>query len=403
MAVTKPFLSSSQIAKIVKALEVQGAELVRNSAGQYGIDYDGGHATLSLNSPDRAQIFGCRRKVKALGLWWPLDPQVVEKHDDAPQEEALEALAPPPGYREDGTRIEDEAEKPVTMNTNTHKGAIPVSQALENITPEVAELFLSTMEHNRRLSDQRVNYLSKQMLDDLWVFDGSPIKFNVDGELVDGQHRLWAVIESGKTFKFLVVRGVPRQAMATMDTGKSRSFSDILTLEDATLTQITAIAAVINVLYRWDVGLRGSALVSGHSNNVVPNAVLLDYFRENRERVIEVTREANSLHHKVRGITTTALAVAIWVFSAIDEADSQYFFLRLSDGMGLQEGNPILALRSYISRVVAQSLNGRQSVPVDLAVALMLKAWNAYRTGDEIKILSYRRGGSNPEQFPVPQ
>lgn len=402
MATTQPFLNDQQVAKIVKALEAQGAVLERNSVGQYGIDYDGGHATLSLRSPDKAQVFGCRRKVKQLGLWWPLDEQVVQKRDDAPvEEEALEPLAPPPGYRADGTRIEED--RPVTVNTNTHKGAIPVSQALENITPEVAELFLSTMEHNRKLSSQRVSYLAKQMKDGLWVFDGSPIKFNVDGELVDGQHRLWAVIESQKTFKFLVVRGVPREAMATMDTGKTRSFSDILVLEDASLMNVPSVASAINIIYRWEIGMRGSAMRTGHATNVVPNGILLDYFRDNKERLIEVARDGSTLSKKLRGITSSATSLCLWVLEAIDEGDSQYFFLRLADGIGLPEGSPILALRNYIQRVIASSPGNRQSIPVDLAVALVFKAWNAYREGNELQVMSFRRGGANPEQFPVPQ
>jgi len=33
---------------------------------------------------------------------------------------------------------------------------------------------------------------------------------------------------------------------------------------------------------------------------------------------------------------------------------------------------------------------------------VMLKAWNAWREGREVKILAWKRGGANPERFPIP-
>ena len=125
-----------------------------------------------------------------------------------------------------------------------------VTTEVEEITPVRAEQYLDTMRANRKLSSQRVSQLANQMREGLWVFDGSPIRFNEDGELVDGQHRMWAIIESERPAEFLVLRGVNRKAMATMDTGKSRSFSDILGLNNPGLTDVTTVAAFVQLLWR---------------------------------------------------------------------------------------------------------------------------------------------------------
>lgn len=33
----------------------------------------------------------------------------------------------------------------------------------------------------------------------------------------------------------------------------------------------------------------------------------------------------------------------------------------------------------------------------------LIKAWNAWRDGRELKILGWKRGGAKPEPFPIPR
>jgi len=68
--------------------------------------------------------------------------------------------------------------------------------------------------------------------------------------------------------------------------------------------------------------------------------------------------------------------------------------------VNLAEDSSILALRNYMSRAIAAT--SRSKITADLAVALTIKAWNAYREGDPVRALSYRRGGASPETFPTP-
>lgn len=270
------------------------------------------------------------------------------------------------------------------------------------ITPAIAEAFLNTMKHNRKLSTRNVTNLAEQMKTGLWKYDESPIRFNEEGNLIDGQHRMWALIEAEYSAEFLVLTGIEQAAMATMDTGKRRSFSDILSLEDGDIPQITSVAAATQAAYRWENGGRGSGLTAGGGTTSVPNAVLLEFFRDNRQRLIDVTRLANSATKRVRGLSQSTLALAYWVLEGIDAADAVYFFDHLASGVGLNEGSPILALRGYLERAT-QGADLRAKLPLDLGLALVIKAWNAYREGSPIRVMTYRRGGSNPEAFPTPK
>lgn len=275
-----------------------------------------------------------------------------------------------------------------------------ITHVMEKIGPERAEQILETNTKNRKLSSSRVTHFANQMKDGAWNFDGTPVRIDDKGDLVDGQHRLWAIVESGTTQDFLVVRGVDEASMATMDTGKSRSFADILSLHDRNATQIVALSAAIAILYRWEQGKRGSALApASNPSSQVPYPKLIAFYDANREKIQRVTNQGRRISSK-KGLGGPTGALAVWVLSEINLEDALYFFDRIRDGIGLGPNHPILTLRNWLSK---QKSTPGPSAPVEVQVAYLFKAWNAFRRGDEMKNLSWRRGGHSPEAFPVPE
>jgi hypothetical protein len=401
-------LSNREIVAVVEGLRGQGATVTNIAGERYKVTHGGHMVALSLGTSDRQQLMGAIAKVRRLSLRWPLDRESAPK----PKQTSTAAGDIDPAAVEAARIRAEQAEAALAADRTgapspTIKGAESLNttqQSIELVTPEVAEKWLETMAHNRKLSSRNVSYLARQMRDGLWVFDGSPIRFNDDGELVDGQHRLWALIEAEYSAEFLVIRGLSNQAMPTMDTGKSRSFADILAISDSSLVDVNNLSGVTGVIYRWEDGQRGSKLTPGGSNPLdrATNAELLEFFNANKDRIIEVAKRAKNISSAIRGLTTATVGCALWTFEAIDAADAEVFFERLRDGIGLDNGNAILALRQYLIRVVSTSASRRSSVPLDLGVALLIKAWNAWREGHMVQQISYRRGGRSPEQFPEP-
>ena len=63
------------------------------------------------------------------------------------------------------------------------------------ITPELAEQYLTKNTNNyRSMSNSVVNAYATDMKTGNWKFNGDSIKFNKSGILVDGQHRLAAIM-----------------------------------------------------------------------------------------------------------------------------------------------------------------------------------------------------------------
>ena len=101
------------------------------------------------------------------------------------------------------------------------------------ISPRIAsEMLKLNIENNRALSEADVKNYSAQMKNEQWWWQAmTPIRFSDEGRLLDGQHRLNAILDSGKTEPTLVVYNVPTAAVRGIDTGKKRTPAQQVTLQ----------------------------------------------------------------------------------------------------------------------------------------------------------------------------
>lgn len=97
---------------------------------------------------------------------------------------------------------------------------------IETVDPATAERWLRRNKANRRLRPPVVDRYARDMAAGRWGLTGQSIEFNTEGELIDGQHRLRALVKSGVTLPFTVMWGLPTEAQAYMDVGVKRTLSD---------------------------------------------------------------------------------------------------------------------------------------------------------------------------------
>lgn len=97
---------------------------------------------------------------------------------------------------------------------------------IEKVTPAKAEAWLNRNRSNRKLRSGVVEKYTADMESDNWTECPTPIAFYSDGEVADGQHRLWAIIESGTTQTFPIFRNLSREAGLNIDTGAGRTIVD---------------------------------------------------------------------------------------------------------------------------------------------------------------------------------
>ena len=99
------------------------------------------------------------------------------------------------------------------------------------IDPQVAQTMLDTNENNRNVRKRNVETLAAAMRRGAFQLSPQGIAFDKNGKLIDGQHRLLAVIQSGCTVQMRVTMGCDTDAFKVLDTGKNRNADDICTFE----------------------------------------------------------------------------------------------------------------------------------------------------------------------------
>jgi len=111
----------------------------------------------------------------------------------------------------------------------------------KTLTPQMATWILKRHNnHNRGLSKSALEKYSSDMRNGQWGVTGEPLQFSTEGNLLNGQHRLFSLIVSKTSQSFFICTGLPPESFEKMDSGKVRSNSDVLSMkgfkEPATLS-----------------------------------------------------------------------------------------------------------------------------------------------------------------------
>lgn len=269
--------------------------------------------------------------------------------------------------------------------------------SIELVDVERAHHYLGLNTRNRSVSKPQVRELATAMEQDKFLFDGSPVRISHSGVLLDGQHRLHAIIMSEKPQKLVIWHNIADEAQYIMDTGRKRTVADSLRLQGEKDPNV--LGAALAAAYRWDQGVRGWQVASGSQRVSIQTPMLMQYLDEHPE-----IRNGLRAASRVRGISrvsSSMLAFAYYLFERIDEnsaEDAAAFFQKLENGEGLNAGDPILTLRQQWIRMAAN----RDLAPKALYLAQIIRAWNAWRDGEKIWKFSIRLGGNSPSDFPEP-
>ena len=96
-----------------------------------------------------------------------------------------------------------------------HPSDFGLTVEVEIITPESATAYLQHNAHHRKVKQKKVDAYVKDLENGVWRLNGKTITFDSNGRLLGGQHRLHAVVKSGKSLTTLVVRGLDPEILET--------------------------------------------------------------------------------------------------------------------------------------------------------------------------------------------
>lgn len=234
---------------------------------------------------------------------------------------------------------------------------------------------MDTQEINRRIRNRYVIEYAASMVH--WVNTGETIKFDRRGKLVDGQHRLLAVIESGMSVWMAVALNVDDDAQKVMDSGLKRTIADNFGMED--VKNSGNVAAAVRFLLALEKGQIKSPQTSSWPSS--PRYEHHGYFAVHGE--LEDTVAAVSSQWRAVPQTVTATAVSYFLCSQKDPELADQFFSELAQHATEGLGDPKATLLQRLwDEGRRKSNRTRNSLVTN--THMTHRAWNAVRKGEKL-------------------
>ncbi|MCH8186890.1 MAG: hypothetical protein IH862_12395 [Chloroflexi bacterium] len=240
---------------------------------------------------------------------------------------------------------------------------------LETIDREKAQEYIAKNVANRPTSQAHVNLLIGRQRRGEWKTNGDTIRFDTNGNLRDGQHRLHMVMLTGIPIEVIVIRGVDPDSFVTMDTGKPRTIIDVLAIKREPNPRFLAGALQWTYRYLFD---RMVGKIESHD--------LLISVLEAHEGIHKTVAFYADLNQPIGAPGQRDIALAMhYLFSKVDRKGADDFIERYVTGLRLEEEtDPVGRLRGQIISVAA---NPRISLIPSQYFGLFAMAWNANRLG----------------------
>lgn len=253
---------------------------------------------------------------------------------------------------------------------------------IRTITPKTASEMLKGNTRNRHVSDNHVNRLAAAILAGEWKLNGDAIRMN-GGKLIDGQHRLHAVIKSGKPIRTLVVSGLDDDVFDTIDIGRKRTGAN--TLEVFGEKNAALLAGALRII---------KLILAGKAphNTSITNVEMAQVLAEHPDARESCTRISGL--HMVRQMLRPSVAVALhYLFKCRDAEMADLFFSALNEGANLMPTDPVHVLRQ---RLIG-TRSGNLRLNLNSQAAFTIKAWNACIRGEKIRCLKWVDKEAFPE------
>lgn len=279
------------------------------------------------------------------------------------------------------------------MSTATLKPmATDVRTVTVEMTSTLAMDLLSKADPNRTVHERRVGAYARDMIAKAWEQNGETVKLAPDGKLMDGEHRLWAVVracEAGiKSVPMLIATNVPRSARKTVDTGKPRSYTDVLRIRG-----YSGKGRTIAGILRYIVLYRAGALQGAGKGNIQVTHSEMDAVYTEKATIQLVEYFAETWASRVRYGSATGFVW--WRARQDDEEKADNWIEGVASGTEMKGSDPRFQLRErYLDAAV-------RPFPATEAIALAIKSWNLYYTGTTEPNLRWRQRGNAAEGFPA--
>ena len=248
------------------------------------------------------------------------------------------------------------------------------------ITPSIAAKYLEANISNRRVKMPVLIQYANDMLNGRWKEDtGETIKISKTGVVLDGQHRLMAILKSKCCIYLTVVTDLEDSVFDVLDTGSRRNSSDIFKVKG--VKQENIIPSTIGIYNLLSSGRKFGA--QKHYN--ATNAMLLEQYFEDEKFWQSVARQSSSWYKAFAKILPPSFIGGFYAyFLDLNHDQANSFMSQLLTGTGVTN-NVVVLLRNKLM----QDKMSTKKITTNLKFALIIKTWNYFIKNETPKILKY--------------
>jgi ribosomal silencing factor RsfS len=287
-----------------------------------------------------------------------------------------------------------------TSLSEREQGVSTLNVVMESIDPETAKEYLAlNVEHNRSVRDWKVTRYAYAMQQGRWIATSSTIKFDTNGHLLDGQHRLLAIIEAGIAVDMMVSRGEDPNSIHVIDVNTPRNAADSLVVSGvASKTNATQLAGLANALNGYENGFYVHAMSELNNADRLANDEMIEFVRDRNGSMHEALVVANKVLRLVP-LNRSGVAVAYLVLKKLDPDAADEFFNRLAEGILHGGEDPLVVLTR---KATSERLMPNRKNLVGTTLYLIFRTWNAWRTGETLGKFQYGSKGGGWTVIPKP-
>lgn len=257
--------------------------------------------------------------------------------------------------------------------------------SIEIITPDKAKEYLKHNTKNRNINRNKVAEYAREMREGRWKLNGETISFDKDNALNDGQHRLHACIKANVSFMCVVVRGTDTDVMDTIDCGKARTASDVLKIN--CVPSAARKAAATRKYLRLSDGNTAIGDNKGKSGDSagVTNSMVWECYQANKEIIDNAVLEASKYYDASRLLTVSDIA-GIMIFLHLKRGHTFSFVAKFFSQLCDYETTSTNVIRQ-LRRILQDDKMRRLKMTSAVRQAYVVKTWNYYAQGKDVKIL----------------
>ena len=259
-----------------------------------------------------------------------------------------------------------------------------IETVIETITPAKAENLLKKNDVNRELRDATVSTYALAMQIGEWAPDANdPILISRDGTLLNGQHRLNAVIRAGIPVKMAIRYDVDPAIFAVLDQGAKRTMDDILALDIKGHEAIVAAARRMACLKHGALlseALNGKMGANRNAASVPIKWVDIE-ITENRREYVRWVNAAQAVRNRIKigGVSTYCFFPMMVAY--LDRSESVDSFME-----DLASEKPVNDMLYFFREHLRNRKMSGYKLTTKLTLAYLLYAYEAYREGRDLKV-----------------